>query len=166
YSGPFVTINGFRLGRQSNKSVDWAEINAGLGQAAVLLVVLVRAMGIRFKKYIIVPLGSHTKIARKDDGRILYNLYTDEGLSLFPRRNFNLALKAFLDCVGEASEFVESHDPTLAVPHKIEGGEVTGTVGGLAVALGSSYEEWTRALKFMLTDIKWMVAWVAKYGSG
>lgn len=58
------------------------------------------SMGVEFSKYLIAPCGSFTKIARSEDGRVLYSLHTDESFSLFPRRNFNLALKAFLHCLG------------------------------------------------------------------
>lgn len=61
------------------------------------------AMGVEFSKYLIAPCGSFTKIARSEDGRVLYSLHTDESFSLFPRRNFNFALKAFLHCLGESS---------------------------------------------------------------
>jgi hypothetical protein len=55
-------------------------------------------------RYVLIPLGSSTKIARVDGARTLthYNLFSDESFSLFPRRNFNMALKAFLQCVDEA----------------------------------------------------------------
>ena len=59
------------------------------------------SMGVEFSKYLIAPCGSFTKIARSGDGRVLYSLHTDESFSLFPRRNFNLALKAFLHCLGD-----------------------------------------------------------------
>lgn len=59
------------------------------------------AMGMEFSKYLIAPCGSFTKIARSEDGRVLYSLHTDESFSLFPRRSFNLALKAFLHCLGK-----------------------------------------------------------------
>lgn len=36
--GPFATINGFRLGRLDTHLVDWQEVNAGVGQAAIILV--------------------------------------------------------------------------------------------------------------------------------
>lgn len=62
---------------------------------------------------------------------------------------------------GEVGEHVQDHDPTLRLPYHIK--EKEGTVGGLPVALGSSYEDWTRALKYMLTDLKWIAAWAAKY---
>lgn len=62
---------------------------------------------------------------------------------------------------GEVGDHVQDHDPTLRLPYHIK--EKEGTVGGLPVALGSSYEDWTRALKYMLTDLKWIAAWAAKY---
>ena len=40
-----------------------------------------------------------------------------------------------------------------------------GRVGGLSISIGTAAcdENWTKALKFMLTDIKWIVAWVSKH---
>jgi beclin 1 len=35
HSGPFGTINGFRLGRLSVEQVEWNEINAALGQVTI-----------------------------------------------------------------------------------------------------------------------------------
>lgn len=66
------------------------------------------AMGVEFTKYLIAPCGSFTKIARSEDGRVLYSLHTDESFSLFPRRNFNFALKAFLHCLGKPMAWMHS----------------------------------------------------------
>lgn len=49
----------------------------------------------------------------------------------------------------------------MRLPYDIK--EHEGTIGGLPVALGSSLEDWTRALKYMMTDLKWIAAWAAKY---
>lgn len=38
HKGPFATINGFRVGRLPSLVVDWQEVNAGVGQAALVLV--------------------------------------------------------------------------------------------------------------------------------
>ncbi|CAN0355767.1 unnamed protein product, partial [Hapterophycus canaliculatus] len=38
HQGPFGTINGFRVGRLNAHMVDWQEVNAGVGQAAIVLV--------------------------------------------------------------------------------------------------------------------------------
>lgn len=72
------------------------------------------AMGVEFTKYLIAPCGSFTKIARSEDGRVLYSLHTDESFSLFPRRNFNFALKAFLHCLGKPMAWMDSL-PILSV---------------------------------------------------
>lgn len=161
YSGPFATINGFRIGKLPEAQVGWPEINAGLGQAAIALSMVASALGIRFSRYILLPVGSFSKITRKEDGRLLYNFYSDESFSIFPRRNFNSALKAYVQCLGEAGVFVAQWDPTLQIPHPID--DNTGSVGGVSVALGSNLEDWTKAMKYMLTDLKWLLTWVAKY---
>lgn len=49
HEGPFGTINGFRLGRLPSQPVDWAEINAGLGQTLLLLDVLAKKLNYQFK---------------------------------------------------------------------------------------------------------------------
>ena len=90
------------------------------------------------------------------------NLYYDEAnLVFFPRRNLNAALVEFLQCVEEFGTYVERQDPTLRLPHRIQDG---GKVGGLSISLVQGEEEaWTRALKYLLTDLKWLLAWSAKH---
>jgi beclin 1 len=95
----------------------------------------------------------------------VHNLYyEDTGFSLNPfrRQNFNRALQAFLRCVQELGAFAEARDPTLRLPHRIAADGAT--VGGLAIVFAPGSEEgWTRALKFLMTDVKWLVAWSAKH---
>lgn len=182
HAGPFATINGFRLGRlPAYMTVEWADINAGLGQVVLLLDTLVRRAGFRFRKHQLVPLGSFSKIIKLPPGGVrggeeaglvpssprtsggnAMNLYYDEAnLVFFPRRNLNAALVAFLQCVEEFGTFVERQDPTLRLPHRIQEG---GKVGGLSISLVQGEEEaWTRALKYLLTDLKWLLAWSAKH---
>lgn len=49
YSGPFATINNFRLGNLPAKPVEWTEINAALGQA-VLAVAVVAQRGMQINE--------------------------------------------------------------------------------------------------------------------
>lgn len=49
HNGHFGTINGFRLGRLPNQSVEWSEINAAWGQAAILLYSLAKKIGLIFQ---------------------------------------------------------------------------------------------------------------------
>lgn len=177
HAGPFATINGCRLGRlPSFMTVEWVDINAGLGQSMLLLDTLVRRAGFRFRDHQLMPLGSFSKIIKLPRGRDeaglvpssprasggnALNLYYDEAnLVFFPRRNLNAALVAFLRCVEEFGTYVEQQDPTLRLPHRIQDG---GKVGGLSISLIQGEEEtWTRALKYLLTDLKWLLAWSAK----
>ena len=39
----------------------------------------------------------------------------------------------------------------------------TMTIGGLGIGHSSNDEEWTRALKYFLTDLKWCVAFHVKH---
>jgi beclin 1 len=67
HSGPFGTINNFRLGRLPNNPVEWAEINAAWGQAALLLHSLANKMEFTFKRYKIVPYGNHSFLESLED---------------------------------------------------------------------------------------------------
>lgn len=66
HSGPFGTINFFRLGRMPGTTVEWDEINAGLGQANLLLYCLANRLGFEFKRYRLVPNGSYSYIELVD----------------------------------------------------------------------------------------------------
>lgn len=52
HSGPFATINNFRVGQLASVPVEWNEINAGLGEAALLLQTLAGVVGIDFSEYV------------------------------------------------------------------------------------------------------------------
>lgn len=155
YSGPFATINGFRLGRHPLTKVDWSEVNAALGEITLLLV----SVGFNFTRYILVPQGSHSKLKSADDSRQQYHLYIDESFSLLPRRNFNQAISALLVCAEELGNFVANQDPVLRYPYLIQNSQIDSLS-----CLHSTHEEtWTRSLKFLLTDMKWTIMWVAKH---
>jgi hypothetical protein len=139
--------------------VPWTEINSALGQVALLLATLEKKphCGVKFR-HEIVPLGSTSRIGiRRGDtvATTLYNLYSDDSFQFFGKRNFNLALQYLLECVGDAAESIQKRDRTIAMPHAIEKsprGDFT--IGGLSVSYGVDGVEWTRAMKYMLTNIK------------
>lgn len=172
-----------------HRQVDWAEVNGALGLAALLVSAAAERGGYRFRQHQLLPMGSFPRItaaaavrpvalaaapppsgaAAVAGGGIggggVHNLYyEDTGFSLNPfrRQNFNRALQAFLRCVQELGAFAEARDPTLRLPHRIAADGAT--VGGLAIVFAPGSEEgWTRALKFLMTDVKWLVAWSAKH---
>jgi beclin 1 len=208
HRGPYVTINGLRLGSElpvsptantkganansvsvgvtttaadSNGNgnsqpspqinnagfkVPWVEINSALGITALLLSTLEQKphVAIRYP-HEIVPMGSTSKIGLRNGAAVTYyNLYSDDGFQFFGKRNFNIALAALLQCVKEAAEAVEKLDRTIVIPHKIEKTpKAEWIIGGLSILYGTDGEQWTRSMKYMLTDIKWLVAYSTKH---
>ncbi len=169
-SGDVVTINGFRVGRPSSFVVPWLEVNAGLGQAALALHTVAASLGVVFTRFTPIPIGSFSKMVsqlkdRKTGKRIVHNLFSDSSFSIFPHRSLNNALEAFLFCLSDAEQHVLKLDPILQLPHRIN--EEGGDIGGISVSLtqwGGGGDEWCRAMKLTLTNLKWMLAASAKYG--
>lgn len=166
YSGPYGTINNFRLGNLPIKPVEWNEINAALGQALLAVIIVAEKADYQFKKYTLSPLGSFSKVFKIDDKKTPLTLYNEESgvFQLFPRRSFNAALTGFLSCVNELGEFTKTKDPTLQLPYAINVQE--GKIYDQVITLGSDEDMWTRALKYLLTDIKWIIAWASKHCNG
>ena len=69
HDGPFATINGLRLGRLPPQlNVDWSEINAAWGTAALLLATVAEKLGFTFRGYRIKPMGSTSRIEKIEQG--------------------------------------------------------------------------------------------------
>lgn len=151
--------------RSTPIKVPWTEINSALGQVALLLCSLEKRphSGIKFR-HEIVHLGSTSKIGVRRGGDnsppTLYNLFSDDGFQFFGRRNFNIALECLLDCVEDAASVIQERDRTIALPYAI-GKSLRGesTVGGLPIVFGTDGVEWTRAMKYLLTDLKHLMTY-------
>ncbi len=107
-------------------------------------------------------------------------------------RNFHWALQAFLQCVAEAAAQQADKTIAIPHPikHKKDGDNKTNflnggewTIGGLSMCYPSQQQqqqqngekvlrandtrqaalEWTRACRYLLTDLKWLVAYAAKH---
>mmetsp|Transcript_5246 Transcript_5246/g.7580 ORF Transcript_5246/g.7580 Transcript_5246/m.7580 type:complete len:336 (+) Transcript_5246:90-1097(+) len=149
-----------------NQRIPWIEINSALGLVVLLLSTLERKphSGIKFKNKLI-PQGSTSKIGiRKGDIVTFYNLFSDDSFQIFGKRSFNIALNGLLRCLADASEAIEKTDRTLALPHRIEcasGGLFL--IGGLSISFGTDAKQWTKAMKYVLTNTKWLVAFIAKH---
>ncbi|GKY95372.1 hypothetical protein MPSEU_000498900 [Mayamaea pseudoterrestris] len=140
--------------------VPWTEINAALGQVALLLTTLEKfpQSGIQYHHQLL-PQGSTTKIGIRRNGSAtatLYNLFHDDSFQWFGRRNFNLAIESLCECVMEAAETVQRRDAAMELPYALERVKGELQIGRLpvAIAFGQSGTEWTRAMKYLLTDIK------------
>ena len=142
--GTFATINGLRLGRLPPKhSVDWAEINAAWGYAALLLSTVADKLGFAIRGYRIKPMGSTSRIeqeeclsAQESTSRTrqlpslqdkkpkvtVFDLYSSGDMPLASaiiHRRINNGMVAFLECLRQLCEFVEKgidHPPPLQSP--------------------------------------------------
>lgn len=118
-----------------------------------------------------------------------YNLhhYEENGsilsLGYYARRNFNMALEALLFCIAETCLVVEKRDMALAAPYtmRVDGlvvgkdaylegnntkSEGEATVGGLPFSFDpGDGERWTLACKYLLTNLKWVLAYAVKQSS-
>lgn len=153
----------------SASRVPWSEINAALGFVALLLATVEGNpnSGVNFSSFDIVPMGSFSKIVTKVDNGIapaVYNLFSEDSFQIFGKRNFNAALNGLLKCVLEVGQAVAKRDGAMALPHSVQSvGRGEYAVGGLSISHGSDGERWTRALKYLLTDMKWIIAFMAKH---
>ncbi|XP_032821445.1 beclin-1 isoform X3 [Petromyzon marinus] len=171
HSGHFGTINNFRLGRLPSVPVEWSEINAAWGQTVLLLHALANKMGLHFQRYRLVPYGNHSYLESLTDKSKELPLYGSGGFRFFWDSKFDQAMVAFLDCLQQFKEEVEKGDTGFCLPYKmdVEKGRIEdtgGTGGSYSIKIQfNSEEQWTKALKFMLTDLKWGLAWVSSHVS-
>uniref|UniRef100_UPI00398F2B1A beclin-1 isoform X1 n=1 Tax=Pristiophorus japonicus TaxID=55135 RepID=UPI00398F2B1A len=167
HSGQFGTINNFRLGRLPSVPVEWNEINAAWGQTVLLLHSLANKMELRFQRYRLVPHGNHSYLESLADRAKELPLYCSGGLRFFWDNKFDHAMVAFLDCVQQFKEEVERGDTGFCLPYRmdVEKGKIEDTGGsGGSYSIKTQFnseEQWTKALKFMLTNLKWGLAWVS-----
>eukprot|EP00667_Euglena_gracilis_P010185 EG_transcript_10357 len=147
FDGHFGTINNFRLGKTASEQVEWNEINAAWGHAALLLHTIARLRRVQWTKHTVVPMGSFSTV---EPGR--YELYG--GAAVFwAASRFDKAMAGFLHCLNEVLQ-KERQTAQEPVPYEIQDDKI----GGLTIKLmGNEPEKWTRACKFLLTDLKWLV---------
>jgi Apg6 BARA domain len=148
---------------------------------------------IKFPNHALVPQGSTSKIGirqphtaltgsllsrrhgNSSDGVVvppvvaLYHLYSDDSFQLFGKRNFNLALRALTECLASAGAAIQARDKTIVMPFVIhvthDNPTAPCTIGGLPVQYGGTDAmiTWTRVMKYLLTNVKWCVAFAAKH---
>ncbi|SPR01303.1 Atg6 BARA domain-containing protein [Plasmodiophora brassicae] len=162
YEGHFGTINGFRLGRLPSQPVDWSETNAALGQAVLLLdTIAKRTRGFEFSKYELTPKGSFSRMGIKGEKTTL-ELYGSNDLSLgklWWYRRFDSAMVKFATCVKEYCLFAEAQSGHKVMQYQID----DHMINGVSVKLQFNQEaKWTKAMKFLLINLKFAVAWCVK----
>ncbi|CAH6789558.1 beclin-2 [Phodopus roborovskii] len=163
--GPLGIINNFRLGCLPGIQVGWDEINAAWGQTALLLFTLAKTVGLQFQRYQLVPRGGHSYLrSLAGDGELL--LFSDGSHSVFLNNKFDRGVKAFLDCLQQFVDEVEKKGCPF-LPYRIhvnegmmEDARGSGECYSIRTHLNTE-EEWAKALKFMLTNLKLILAWAS-----
>jgi beclin len=178
YDGIFGTINGLRLGRLSQPQIEWAEINAALGQACLLLATVADKLGFSFQNYRLNPMGSNSTIEKLEYPQssttndpahqakpkiTILELHCAGDLPLglgFLHRRFDSAMVAFLDCVRQLGDYIErgysgGSGHSLKLPYRIQKDKIN----DVSIKLGFNQEEsWTKACKYTLTCLKYLLA--------
>jgi len=170
FNGIFGTINGLRLGRLPSDNVKWEEINAGLGQACLLLDVLANQCGkFKFRGYQLRPRGSYSVVVRQEGNKKeeapLFQ--SSGGYSLFSTMECEKGLEWFLDCIRQLQDHAIKSDPNFKLYYKIEGHKIGTSKEMYSVKhkenRKNADECWTKALKYMLIDLRYLLAWVSKF---
>lgn len=161
HDGDFGTINNFRLGRLPKIPVEWDEINAAWGQACLLLHTMCQHFMPKFHYRIkILPMGSYPRIM--DTSNNTYDLFGP--VNLFWSTRYDKAMTLYLTCVKDFAEFARMKDlennippdKCFKLPYKIENDKVE------TYSITQSFnkpENWTKALKYTLCDLKWVLYW-------
>lgn len=159
YDGDIGTINGFRLGRTHEITVPLEEVNVAWGQVCLLLEIIVKKRCFTLSQFRLLPRGSYSSIIKVSD-QTQYPLYCMEGFlrQVISGRKYDYAMVAILHCVEEIIRQITASKITeIMFPWKIEGERI----GGMSIRLQfNSEENWTKALKYLLTDIKWIVSYL------
>lgn len=195
------------------QNVDWAEINAAWGTACLLLATVAEKLGFVFRGYKLKPMGSTSKIDKFEypphssapppssttatitptshsqpahPKTTSLDLFSSGDLPLarmLLHRRLDAGMVAFLECVRQLGEFVESGaspstsssaPPTSSSPaaRHPNHGDTAGErgiklpyeirkdrIGDASIRLGVSQDEaWTRACKYALTCCKFLLA--------
>ncbi|KAK4469468.1 hypothetical protein MN116_007018 [Schistosoma mekongi] len=160
YDGHIGVINGLHLGRLPNRPVGWEEINAAWGQCALLLQCIGKKLNYTFQSYRIVPMGSQSKVVQLSISKEFPLYYTTGGMRILSAGKFDTAMINFLDCLNQAQQIIE-HTSSIQLPFRIKDkGKIQDPDGQIYSIRwnGNSEENWTKALKMMLINMKWIIA--------
>lgn len=175
HEGPFGIINGLRIGGFEDIKVPWQEINAALGQIVLLLATIATKLKIKIEGYKLQPMGSVSKISKfqeEEQEWVTYEAYSSENFKLgklFRKEtSFDRAMECLLEIVQKMAIWLSRSGSTgngengnedndeLELPYVMHKDKIN----GISVKLfgGRPNIEWTTAMKFLLTNAKWLLA--------
>lgn len=166
FDGPVGRINELRLGIADDKSISWNEINAALGHIVLLLSVCIRILNISIPEYILVPMGSTSRIERiekdKNDPdkklKKVFDLYSVGEFSLgriFTHNKLDAGMMALLDVIRRIADELKKISPENELPFRMSKNKIGGH--SICPSARQSNEDWTEACKYLLTNVKWIL---------
>ncbi|KTW26879.1 beclin 1 [Pneumocystis jirovecii RU7] len=168
HNGQFGTINDLRFGRLPSYTVEWDEINAAWGLVLQLLHSIAIKLNFEFTGYKLHPLGSTSKIERLEfQANSLpkiteFELHSSDDLPItkfFTHRKFDTAMICFLKCLKQLGDYLEALDPQFILPYRIHKDKI----GDSSICISFNQDEkWTRALKYLLTNTKYLLAYITQ----
>ncbi|CAD5219520.1 unnamed protein product [Bursaphelenchus okinawaensis] len=163
--GEYGTINGLRLGRLPADNVDWHEINAAFGQAAMLMVVMCRHVNLKLENYEIVPFGSHSIIRHfKGNKTEEYQLYGSGSWRPFGLSTLDHGIVALVDCFCQLENKLKEKFPKAEriLPYRMVKDKIIDQESQYLVKMQlNSEERWTKAMKCLLLNMKRVVGILA-----
>ncbi|EGG01177.1 uncharacterized protein MELLADRAFT_39252, partial [Melampsora larici-populina 98AG31] len=152
--GGVGTINGLRLGRLPEITVEWVEINAAWGHTTLLLQTLCRRFNMTLDGYRLIPLGSFSRIEKTKGDKTNLELFGSDDFALarmLHNRRFDNAMVDFLECLRQVLEVAVRRNPRNKIPFRIHKDKI----GEVSIKLSFSSEEaWTTALRHVLFTLK------------
>ena len=76
---------------------------------------------------------------------------------------FDVAMVAFLDCLKQLKDAIESGGGGFCLPYDMENGKITDRSSGKTFSVKTQFnslDKWSEAMKLMLTNLKWAISWV------
>eukprot|EP01104_Vermistella_antarctica_P011062 TRINITY_DN3039_c0_g1_i6.p1 TRINITY_DN3039_c0_g1~~TRINITY_DN3039_c0_g1_i6.p1 ORF type:complete len:432 (-),score=96.31 TRINITY_DN3039_c0_g1_i6:64-1359(-) len=164
HTGQIATINGLRLGTLNEQRVESPEISAAWGEATFLLFTLSKRLQYSFKRYFPFPLGAKSKMTKASD-KSTYPLCPNRSNFLnflFVDSKYHEAMVGFLCCVWELEHHLQSTYPNFELKYRISGDKI----GGLSITRAEEDPpRWTKALTYLLFDLKILLAWTSSSSS-
>ena len=140
--------------------MEWNEINTAWGEATLLLSRLSDEMKITFPKYRLIPLSNVSKVTCLLKPFRQYDLHGNATSCQTKDSFFNCGMVAWLQCLSYFVQWAERQDSKIRLPYAINE-ECIGTLS-IRYYGEQNGENWTKACKFVLTNLKWMLAWCFK----
>eukprot|EP01104_Vermistella_antarctica_P011059 TRINITY_DN3039_c0_g1_i2.p1 TRINITY_DN3039_c0_g1~~TRINITY_DN3039_c0_g1_i2.p1 ORF type:complete len:409 (-),score=93.10 TRINITY_DN3039_c0_g1_i2:64-1290(-) len=141
HTGQIATINGLRLGTLNEQRVESPEISAAWGEATFLLFTLSKRLQYSFKRC-------------PNRSNFLNFLFVDS--------KYHEAMVGFLCCVWELEHHLQSTYPNFELKYRISGDKI----GGLSITRAEEDPpRWTKALTYLLFDLKILLAWTSSSSS-